>query len=366
MFAFLLILSFCGCTIENFGTLDEKWDEEKSFDDLEEKIPPENEYIKGALPINPEKPAESPVQEKPVESAPVFVPPGLLWTYTTGDKNVDLSMSSGGNLLAVGSYDGFLYLLNNKGELVWRFKVKGSAYGVGITADGRYIILTDFVTPTATIYLLENKNNLESQIVWKKELTDEGFFKAADITLDGSLIVVGNDLGKVIAYNLKGDKLWEYSVGESAWGVWDVCIAEDNHVGIASDDTNIHLLDGSGRILWKRSQGRKSYLYGCSISGNMDSIAGASQDNFIYIYDINGNLKWRTQTKFSNSNVHISDNYMAFSSWDKNIYLYSRNGRLLWTQGMGSEVNDVVISNDEKYLAASTKDKKIYFYKLFQ
>lgn len=53
-----------------------------------------------------------------------------------------VSISCDGKLVAAGSSDGHIYLLNIKGDLLWSYKTSGDVMDVSLSADGAYMAAT--------------------------------------------------------------------------------------------------------------------------------------------------------------------------------------------------------------------------------
>lgn len=78
----------------------------------------------------------------------------LLWQYETGRLNYGVALTKKGELVAVGSWDKNLYLLNGKGELIMKYPINSYVDRVAFSGDGKYLATG---TVDGGIYLFEVK-----------------------------------------------------------------------------------------------------------------------------------------------------------------------------------------------------------------
>jgi WD40 repeat protein len=78
----------------------------------------------------------------------------LLWERQTGFNNVDIDLTPNGELVAVASYDKNVYLFNRKGELIVKIPLAERVQSVALSSDGGYLAIG---TWNGGIYLFEVK-----------------------------------------------------------------------------------------------------------------------------------------------------------------------------------------------------------------
>lgn len=176
----------------------------------------------------------------------------LLWSYRTGDKlcfegtrdNISskksqgaigaVSVSSDGSYVAVGAYDGNIYLFTREGRLLWNYSrdVVGDAFNASIiskipgayltgrctdsinriliSSDGSYVVAMD---GGGYVYLLDRDGKLLWRGAEKCVGTGPlsrcgGVANSISISSDASYIAVGGRDGKVHVYKRKGDLIF--------------------------------------------------------------------------------------------------------------------------------------------------------------
>ncbi len=277
----------------------------------------------------------------------------LLWSFSTGEPVYDIDIED--NFIALASYDNSFYLLSPEGELIHKFKTRGNAEAVALNSEEKLLLGASFVYPETTLYLYSLGEKPE--LLWKKSFDSQ--VKALDF--QGENIIVGEVSGRVSAFSPSGEKLWEFLLGRSAWGVAEI-EAGGKAVAVAGDDSNLYLLSPQGKLIWKRFQGRKGYLYGCALEENLGLIGTASQDSLAALYSDEGKLLWKFKTNFSNSDIAISrEGFVAVASWDGNVYILSRDGGLLLAIPV-KEPTALDFSGD--YFGIASRDGNAYLYKL--
>lgn len=113
-----------------------------------------------------------------------------LWYYETGGSVEDLAFSPDGNYVVAGTLDGAVYLFSKDG-MVWSRKLKSSIRAVGISEAGCSVAALD----NGFIYLFDR----EGEILWEKE-TYEGIC-SIDISRDGLCIAAGSEDGVVYMFS---------------------------------------------------------------------------------------------------------------------------------------------------------------------
>jgi WD40 repeat protein len=279
----------------------------------------------------PKTPVE--IKKVPPPAATLSFKP--LWNFTTGDDVYGVSLSSRGTRAAVGSWDGNLYLLNGRGEELWRHDLGGSVHDVAMSPEGEYVAAVSYIYDETTVHLFTR----EGRELWSLRIPM--LARGVDVDHDGR-VAVASYQGRIYLLG-EGNLLWNYTLEKSAYGAWDVVFAGDRIVA-GDDNADIYVLSMEGEALSKTKVAARDYIYGVSAT-SAGYIAAATQNRGVYLYK-DGKMKWRKETGFSNYAVAISrdSELVAVGSWDKNLYIYSIEGELLLKHPVGDNVNRLAFS----------------------
>jgi len=100
--------------------------------------------------------------------------PQMLHRFKSHETIQSIFFSDNNDLIAVGTREGGVYLLDHEGNTIWTDNVLNPVYGVGVSSDGK--------------------------------------------------VVLGAMNGNIILYSKEGEQLWKYFTGEN---IWDVDISDD-------------------------------------------------------------------------------------------------------------------------------------------
>lgn len=338
--ALILLLLFSGCLVQMHDT-----DALKEHNATAQNISSDNLSARAEKPSpQPSNTAQPPkIPRQPPEELNL----SLVWKFSTSEPVYDMDISR--EYIAVASYDNHFYVLNRSGEVIHTFSTKGNAEAVAIR--GELLAGASFVIPEATLYLY----NLSSgELVWKHTYAEQ--IRALDFA--GETLLIGTVEGRIIALSLSGKKLWERQISKSAWGVAEI-EALSNMFCVAGDDTYLYLFSVDGDLIWRKSPGKKSYLYGCGIH---DKVVGfAAQDRRAGVFSHQGKKLWEFKTGFSNSDIAISDRLVAVASWDGNVYLLSHEGELLGRIPVKEPTCVVLFKN---LVGFGSRDGRAYIYRV--
>jgi outer membrane protein assembly factor BamB len=322
-----------------------------------EEAPPKQPPQEAAPTPEPE-PEEAPPQRPPAPEEQEVAKPevnfSLAWSFDTGEPIYGVDV--GRRFIAIAGYDNRVRLLDRSGALLWSFETRGNAEAVALSEEERYLLASSYLVPEARVYLFAVDGE-DTRLLWEKEL--EVLVKGVAVSEREGLVVVGAGDGRVIAYSLAGEPRWSFEIGDSAWGVWDVEVAE-GRVALAGDDTYLYLLTSRGELLWKRGGGRHGYFYGCDASSKL--VAGVTQDRMLYVFSAEGKPLWKFRSGFANYEVAISQELVALSSWDKRVYLFSAEGELLQVLEFESEPTELDFSPDGRSLAVGSRNGRLYIF----
>ena len=284
--------------------------------------------------------------------------PALLWKLSTGEP-VDyappsrVALSTDGLLIATGSGEKDICLLDQKGNLQWRFSTGDTVNNVAMSADGSVIAAS---SQDGNIYLLDRKGTL----IWRYFDGDDDLSMA--INADGSFVAVGSyDDDTIYLLDRNGKLLWEYTVD---YRVWAVDLSTDGSNVVAGDYWgNIYLFDQKGNLIWSNYI-TGSWVEDVVMSADGSVIAAVLYNGNIFLFDRQGNQIWKNDLRGSNMCVAMSTDgsYLAVGSDDDVVYLLDKSGILLTDYSIDGSANGVALSNDGSFIAASSMGGYVYLF----
>jgi len=143
-------------------------------------------------------------------------------------------------MLIIGCRDGNVYAYSLEGELLWKFSVSKSAWGVWdlVIKDNKIAVASD----DTFVYLL----NKEGEMLWKASQGRKSYLYAVDL-FNNSIAVASQD--KMLYYYQNQKLKWKFMTGFSNS---DVAFSKDgNYIALTSLDKNLYILNKKGKLLQK-------------------------------------------------------------------------------------------------------------------
>jgi tetratricopeptide (TPR) repeat protein len=194
----------------------------------------------------------------------------LLGNYKMKDWIEDICLSEEGKFIACASRDNYLYLLNNKGEILWKYRVAYRPKAVAIDASGEFVaagsegyiyfldgqgrLVSKYETDEEikSIALNDSGENIvgasqnwlyflskDGKLLWKRLIDDE--VKTVSLSGDGKYISLGSITGNVYLFNQIGQLLWKYRMGKCIWRV--ALTRNGENLAVAPWDSSIYFIE---------------------------------------------------------------------------------------------------------------------------
>ena len=298
----------------------------------------------------------------------------FLWRFPIPVLNYDntdlcwgLDVSPDGSYVAVGCYDGSVYLINREGELVKKHQVPGMVRWVKFSPDGKYLAFGPTDNGVDYFGLFEVPS---LKLVWEGFVGD--WARTIDFSDDGSMIAVGSSNGVLSFFSIKGEKLWQASNG----GLVPFLIGFDGkaeRIATGGKGRTLIVYSPSGKTLWNRTV---DHVITAGKMAEDGSVAIGTVGGYVYYFDGDGKLVFRrTHGCFGHNGVYLTRNGEYLLIGGHNPVLLSREGTILWQlksdmqdeAGFSAEqvecVNTVLLSEDASIMVLGYDSGKIEIWK---
>jgi outer membrane protein assembly factor BamB len=285
--------------------------------------------------------------------------PTLLWKYKTGDhvQRTSISNSFGqvGNIrIVAGSDDQKVYVFDAWG-LLWQRQLEGKVWGASASPNGEYIAAD---TEGGSLYFFDEEGNL----LWQDKVANDAY--EAGVSYDGEYAVFGsldweNLTYSAYLFNKTGSLLWM----RKALDACGVAISDDGKsIAVGADQEFVFLYNRDGEQVWKYEAG--GAVTGVSMSGDANLIVAVSNDGCVYALDRNGTLIWKYDTGVSGWEVSVSrDGQYVASSSENLVCFFDKSGNLIWQHAMPEETEGVGLSEHGEFLVLGSYDGYVYLFR---
>jgi WD40 repeat protein len=297
-----------------------------------------------------------------------------LWRYPISVSNYNntdvcwgLDITSDGSYVAVGCYDGSVYLLNQKGEMVKKYQASGAVRWLKFSPDNKYLAFGPTKGGPSYFGLFEVPS---LDLVWENIVGD--WARTVAFSQDGNLVAVGSSNGAFNIFDSKGEKLWQNSNG----GLVPFLVGFDKKmekVATGGKGRNVVVYNISGGVLWNR------IIDHVITAGNMaenGAIAVGTVGGMVYYFNPDGKISFRkTHGGVGHNGVYLTKNGKYVLVGGTNPTLFDNNGTILWQLRPGEQgilyssaeqiggVNAVMLSEDASLMILGYDDGKIEFWK---
>lgn len=300
-----------------------------------------------------------------------------LWRFpinTEKAQDIDLcwglDISSDGKYVAVGCFDGVVYLLNQKGELIKKWQARGSVRWVKFSKDGKYLAFGPTEKSGPEYFGLYEIPS--GTLIWENFVGD--WARAIDFSPSDSLVAVASSNGMLNLFDKNGKKLWQDSNG----GLIPFLIGfdkEGERLAISGKGRNLIVYEPlSGKIIWNRIIDQTA-IAGPNNIGDNGEIAFGTVGGVLWYFDKEGNVLWRKlYGSFGHNGAYLTKNGNYFLAGGTNPTLFDKNGTILWQLRPGEEermysaaeqiagVNVVWLSEDGSKMILGFDDGTLQFY----
>ena len=166
------------------------------------------------------------------------------WIHNTKNSIFDSQTTSDGGKIIVASEDRYLYMLDEFGHQLWKFRASRTMKKAAISEDG---LMVAVVSDNLNLYVLDKDGNL----LWEKNIYIAMNGLSIYGTGNNTRIVLGTDSGNIIIFDRKGNTLIKI---DTEYAVTDLDITSNGGKIISGTfDNNIKLIHGgNGNLLWNK------------------------------------------------------------------------------------------------------------------
>ncbi|MDD5098356.1 MAG: WD40 repeat domain-containing protein [Candidatus Pacebacteria bacterium] len=254
-----------------------------------------------------------------------------LWRYPIKSAGYDgsdlcwgLDISPDGNYVAAGCYDGNVYLLNKKGELIKKYQGGNMVTVVAFSPDNKYLAFG----PAEGNKDVGVVDVATAEYVWTATLGDRA--RTLSFSPDSKLLAAGSPNGIVTMFDIFGKRVWRDSNGGLV-----------PFLSNFSGDGKMFIISGKGRevIAYEPLTGKKLWskivdqtpwpgINNVSFDGQL---AFGTVGGQLWYFNKDGNPLWRYEYgNFGHNGAFLTKNGEYFLVGGGNPTLFDKNGTILW------------------------------------
>ncbi|HJX05857.1 MAG TPA: PQQ-binding-like beta-propeller repeat protein [Candidatus Nanoarchaeia archaeon] len=249
-----------------------------------------------------------------------------------GDINGD-----GKNEVVFGTELGVVYVLDEKGQLLWKYKAGGPIRGQVLLYDlyEDDDIKVIFGCGDNKLYVL----NSSGKLVWRFDAGSPVHSTPGILHKEMPRIVFGANDGAIFCVNKKGDLAWKFKTKDKVFAqpaIGNLFGDDRVFVIIGSNDHNLYVLDEAGELFWSYKTGgailAKASLSDINNDKKLEIIFG-SCDNNVYALNPYGDKLWSYETDFWVVSEPILEDIdgdgkkeVIIGSYDNNVYVLDSEG----------------------------------------
>ena len=248
-----------------------------------------------------------------------------LWSYPVGEEVWGIDMRADASLVAAGTCDGSLNVIDETGRSVWKHASHpgNEIREVRFSHDGKYLCYE-----TSPFKLFDANTG---DTLWEFPFLDLRW-RGISFSHDDAYIACGGG-ESLLLLDINGNFVWERYIG----GIVTYYIGftpELSKIVVADKGDLLSCFDGSGNLLWRHFI---DVLTDAHMSGDGSRVVALSHDGIVRMYDGSGRILWRRAVEGAGHNaIHMTDDgkYIVVGGGTTNrpykTMLLDENGNLLW------------------------------------
>ncbi|MCF7798918.1 PQQ-binding-like beta-propeller repeat protein [Candidatus Woesearchaeota archaeon] len=267
--------------------------------------------------------------------------------YGINDKPLAFSIENEDRFLAVSEF-GILYCISQTGKSLWKVKTGGPLRASPVIAsfaqDKKRIFLTSH---DGFIYIIDFKGNVEHKFEVYASINTRPI-------ITGKLIIVSTIKGEVIALNHEGQPVWKFKTGDKIsahMSISDLGNGAGPVILVGSEDKKLYALNLDGEPEWSfLTEGTiLAQPIACDVNNDgQQEVFLASCDNSIYCLTPFGEKLWSYETDFWITTAPLVGDIdddgtieVVVGSLDSKMYVFDSEGsyKVDYVPGLGGIVH---------------------------
>ena len=276
-----------------------------------------------------------------------------IWRAVASDDGKYFAFGMGGLQVKKENSEGYLHIFDSSGEQILKTKTVNEVRGIALSGDGSLVAVglgagsRDSNTQQFEKVMVFKNNG---ELVWKKFLDDIPF-QEVKFSHDGKFLAVGDTNGYVYLLDASdGKEIWKkFTKGQvRAIRFYD----DDSHILVGSGDDHVYLFDINGNQKWRTYVHSWSYGFIATTPGNKFSAAGGHV-GFLHLLDKNGKDLWAYESDggFRWAEIGPEASFVVGGTRSELAFLDSQ-GKVLWK---GYDSVSGAITQDRKYILSGNQ-----------
>ena len=236
-----------------------------------------------------------------------------IWTNNKIRKIKDISVSTKTGKMSIASAQRVIYLVKRTGEALWHRELQSSAVSTSISSNGDLIAVG---TSLGRLIVYDGKGKVK----WEVHLSNSDFpVNTVNVSSDGQFILAGTDYSHLYLYDRNGDVLW---AKETSGEVLQTCISSNgDYLGYLTSDRTFYFGVKSSRILWEKTFNQQPVWIDMTQTADFVSVGESSSK--ITLFTKEGRKVWGFKPRISPKGVMASGGGFVFLGGQGGVYKYS-------------------------------------------
>lgn len=252
-----------------------------------------------------------------------------------------------------------VYLFTSAGDLVWKYPVDDTVWGLDISPDGSLVAAG---TQSGSLHVIRH----DGTTAWKKKAPPPTNLRELRFSNTGKYLAGETSIKTIEIYDSHtGEIIYEYDPGvEVFWR--GVAFSNDDRYAVFAGDSSLVLIDVEARKpLWRK------YIagvpYDVRIAKDHSAIAVADKGDVLWYYGFDGTLLWHVKdiTVQTDMDMTSDGSSIVTLSHDGTVRKFDARGNLIWRRALGfGGHNGLDMTADGTYIAVGSGGKE-FPYSLF-